>query len=130
MKKYIKAAFKGMANVWGQPRVKLVLGVSIALLLITFIIPFWRLYPEIATKPAVPLHYNIHFGVDLFGAWWRVFMPSMVGLAILIVNFVLSAVYWKTRKMLSYYALLTTPVLITFLILASLFITLLNITYD
>jgi len=31
---------------------------------------------------------------------------------------------------LSYYALLATPALMTFLILASLFITLLNITYD
>ncbi|MBT3230946.1 hypothetical protein HN358_04190 [Candidatus Uhrbacteria bacterium] len=130
MKKHTKKAFLSAGEAFKGPKVKLILSISLALLVITFIIPFWKLYPEIATKPAVPLHYNIHFGVDLFGAWWRVFMPSMVGLAILIVNFALAASYWKSRKMLSYYALLATPALMTFLILASLFITLLNITYD
>ncbi len=130
MKKHIKVARKRLSEVLVGPRVKWILGISIILLLITFAIPFWKLYPEIATKPAVPLHYNIHFGVDLFGAWWRVFMPSIAGLVIIIINTILAAVYCKKQKMLSYYALLATPVLMVFLILASLFITLLNLSYD
>lgn len=119
-----------MAKMLKSTRVQWILGIAIALLMVVFAIPFWKLYPEISTKPAVPLHYNIHFGVDLIGAWWRVFMPSIIGLAILIVNTILASVYWKKQKMLSYYSLIAVPVLMTFLLLASLFITLLNITYD
>lgn len=100
------------------------------LLFAVFFIPFWKLYPEITTKPAAPLHYNIHFGVDLFGAWWRVFMPAIFGGAILMVNIVLAIIYWQKRLMLSMVSLFVIPTLLTFLILASLFITLLNLTYD
>jgi len=130
MKKQLKAMLSTMTVMLKKPRVRWILIISIVLLIVTFAIPYWKLYPEIKTTPAVPLHYNIHFGVDLFGAWWRVFMPSIAGLAILIINGILATVYWKKQNMLSYYALLATPVLMVFLILASLFITLLNITYD
>ncbi|MBU4315416.1 hypothetical protein KJ673_03350 [Patescibacteria group bacterium] len=130
MKKQLIALRGIIIEMSRQRYVQVILAVSIAILIATFLIPYFQLYPEIMTKTAVPLHYNIHFGVDLFGAWWRVLMPSMVGLAILIINSVLAVIYWRADRMLSYCVLIIMPVLGIFLILASVFITLLNLSYD
>ncbi len=110
--------------------VLIVLAVFVVTLVATFLFPFFELYPQITTKVAVPLHYNIHFGVDSFGPWWRVFMPTILGVVVLVVNGILAIIYWKIERMLSYFALLLMPILGIFLLLASVFITLLNLTYD
>lgn len=119
-----------ISEIYKKKQVRWIFASSVLLLFISFFIPYWKLYPEISEKLAAPLHYNIHFGVDLIGAWWRVFMPTIVGFVILIVNSILAAVYWKKYRMLSYFCLTMTTGLMFFLVLASVFITLLNLTYD
>jgi len=130
MKKQLKNAQVVFAEMWKKKPVQLLFGASIIFLAITFLIPYLELYPEVMTKTAVPLHYNIHFGVDMFGAWWRVFTPSIVGLLIIMINTIFAIVYWSKDKMLSYSLLLTSVVLHVFLILATIFMTLLNLSYD
>lgn len=130
MKKQLKNAQVVFADMGKKKPVQLLFSISIILLVITFLIPYFELYPEIMTKTAVPLHYNIHFGVDMFGAWWRVFTPSIVGLLIIVINSILAFIYWSKDKMLSYCVLSTSVALQVFLILATIFMTLLNLSYD
>ena len=40
--------------------------------------------------PLVPLHYNIYFGIDYFGEWYKLFTVPLVGLVIFIVNNIIS----------------------------------------
>lgn len=130
MKKQIKNAQVVFGEMGKRRPVQLLFVISIILLAITFLVPYLELYPEIMTKTAVPLHYNIHFGVDMFGAWWRVFTPAILGLLIIITNTILALVYWQKDKMISYCLLTTSVVLHVFLILATIFMTLLNLSYD
>lgn len=41
---------------------------------------------------SVILHYNIYFGPDLIGAWYRAFLAPLLGLMIFGLNFLLA--YW------------------------------------
>ncbi|PIT88284.1 MAG: hypothetical protein COU29_03390 [Candidatus Magasanikbacteria bacterium CG10_big_fil_rev_8_21_14_0_10_36_32] len=47
------------------------------------------------------LHYNIIFGVDLVGDWWKLLFIPIGGLIILIVNFLLSISCYNKDKVLS-----------------------------
>jgi hypothetical protein len=47
------------------------------------------------------LHYNIIFGVDLVGAWWKLLFIPIGGLLILIVNFLLAAGCYNKDKVLA-----------------------------
>lgn len=44
---------------------------------------FWFFKP---TPEPIFLHYNVLFGVDYIGDWWRVFFLPIVGLSILLIN--------------------------------------------
>jgi len=55
-------------------------------------------------KPALGqifLHYNIIFGVDLVGSWWKIFYLPLVGLLILVANCIVSFLFFKADKFLS-----------------------------
>ncbi|MBI5221361.1 MAG: hypothetical protein HY979_00965 [Candidatus Magasanikbacteria bacterium] len=43
-----------------------------------------------ATTDSVFLHYNVVFGVDLIGEWWKVFYIPLSALGIFLLNFGLS----------------------------------------
>jgi hypothetical protein len=47
---------------------------------------YWRLFPEILSQPGVPLHYNIHSGVDSFGRWQMIFLAPSIALGLFILN--------------------------------------------
>ncbi|HCJ52363.1 MAG TPA: hypothetical protein DHV25_01420 [Candidatus Kerfeldbacteria bacterium] len=34
----------------------------------------------------VSLHYNVYYGIDLIGEWWRVYSMAAVGIAIVVLN--------------------------------------------
>lgn len=104
-------------------------GAVLFLLLFQILFPAWRILPLIYGQTAVPLHYNIHFGVDTIGEWWRVFTAPTVGLAIALINGVSAKMLWKREKMLAYLAVSATLFLEVFLSVAMVFIVLLNISY-
>jgi len=104
-------------------------GAVLFLLLFQILFPAWRIVPLIYGQTAVPLHYNIHFGVDTIGEWWRVFTVPAVGLAIALINGVSARRLWKREKMLAYLAVGATLFLEVFLSVAMVFIVLLNISY-
>ena len=47
------------------------------------------------------LHYNILFGVDYIGEWWRVFFMPMTGLLIFVLNFLVGWALFHKDKFVS-----------------------------
>ncbi len=47
------------------------------------------------------LHYNIYFGVDLIGEWYKIFYIPLSGLLVLVFNMVLGIIIYKKEPFLS-----------------------------
>lgn len=47
------------------------------------------------------LHYNIIFGVDLVGKWWRIFYLPLMGIGVLMINYFLAAAVYLFDKFLA-----------------------------
>lgn len=56
-----------------------------------------------ADNSSVILHYNIYLGVDFLGEWYKIFIIPTLGLAILVINFVLSYFLYHKERFLSYF---------------------------
>lgn len=102
---------------------------SIAILGLCTLFPAWKLLPGIELLPAIPLHYNVHSGIDLFGPWWNIFLIPVLGAVILIVNLIGALVVWKRERMLALVFLGATVFAETLLFFAMLFVVLLNLSY-
>jgi hypothetical protein len=66
---------------------------------------FIWLYILLNVKPSVGrlfLHYNIVFGVDLLGQWWKILYLPLGGLLIILINFVISFLFYKRDKFFSW----------------------------
>lgn len=74
----------------------------------------------------VPLHYNVHFGIDYFDAWFKVFIIPGNGLAIFIINFLLAGFLYKKEKLAAYFLSFGTLFMQIFLFIAGIFILLFN----
>ncbi len=73
------------------------------------------------------LHYNIIFGVDLVGQWWKMYYLPVGGLLIMIFNYFTSFVFYDSEKMLGRFLSVATALLHIFLVIATVFIVGLNI---
>ncbi|MFA6424373.1 MAG: hypothetical protein WCV83_03640 [Candidatus Magasanikbacteria bacterium] len=54
-----------------------------------------------ATSDQIFLHYNVVFGVDLIGEWWKILVVPFGGLLIFLLNFSLSWYCYSTDKILA-----------------------------
>ncbi|OGY79918.1 MAG: hypothetical protein A3B74_01550 [Candidatus Kerfeldbacteria bacterium RIFCSPHIGHO2_02_FULL_42_14] len=72
------------------------------------------------------LHYNIFFGVDFIGAWYRIFFLPGFGLGVLLMNAILAFFLLKRDLVLHYLVLSTTLVIQIILIVAGILIVLIN----
>ncbi len=121
------ASFKEMATI-RYFRVT-ILG-SFFVFLCTTLLPVWRLFPiGLQNKLAIPLHYNIYSGIDLFGPWWYIFMIPVIGLAIFVLNLVLAIGIWRREQVLSYFYLGVSAGSQLILFMAMVFVVLLNLSY-
>ncbi len=100
---------------------------SVIFLVITVALPIWRIIPLAADQPFLPLHYNIYFGVDRFGPWWHVFIPSIIGGVLFIVNLVFETVFHRHEKLLSHFFAIGSVMISFTLMVATALIVLLNI---
>jgi hypothetical protein len=62
----------------------------------------WLAYQSNSFPEVMPLHYNIYYGIDAYGPWFYIFMMPIVGMAILIVNFLVSMLAIRRERALSY----------------------------
>lgn len=97
--------------------------ISFILNLLLWLFLYWRIQPQV--EPVV-LRSNIYFGISLIGEWWRVFSWPLIGLIILIINFILANIFIKDQRFLAYFLILTATLCQMILIIISLFAVLLN----
>ena len=76
----------------------------IPLALVLAIQLFIWVYLAINIKPGIErvfLHYNIIFGVDLLGSWWKIYLFPLAGILVAFINYGLSFFLYKIDKFLS-----------------------------
>lgn len=103
--------------------------ISLLLVALSFFLIWWQLFPEILNQVFVPLHYNIHFGVDLFGHWWNIFFIPSFGAGLLAVNTIISLALWKKEPVLSYFFMGLALISEIILFAALIFVIFLNLSY-
>lgn len=73
------------------------------------------------------LHYNVYFGVDMVGNHKSVFLIPLIGLALFLVNFLLSLYFYRSKERIASYLLLMTALMIQLsLLVAALSIIIIN----
>jgi hypothetical protein len=102
---------------------------SVLLWVALTVLPAVRVLPLIYGKKAVPLHYNIHVGVDSVGPWWQIFFVSALGLVMMLVNLALARYMWTRDPVLAYVTGFATVVLEALLFTAMIFIVYLSLSY-
>jgi hypothetical protein len=97
--------------------------------IVSVVLPTAKVLPIIYGKTAVPLHYNIHIGVDTIGPWWQIYFVPAIGLTIMVVNLMLARYMWTRDPVLSHIAGVATLVLQLVLLTAMIFIVYLSLQY-
>lgn len=105
---------------------RLTLAISLGLLVLMVAIPAWKLSP-LMDKEAIPLHYNVLFGVDLLGPWYQVFYLPILGALVLAANLSFERLVYAREKILSTFFLSATLIVETALFVAVVLIVLLNL---
>ncbi|MFA5070081.1 MAG: hypothetical protein WC528_02265 [Patescibacteria group bacterium] len=75
-----------------------------------------------AQSDPVILHYNIYFGIDLIGPWYRVYLMPLFGFICFFINFFLSVIIYAKEKLLSYFLVFISSLMQIILIIATIFI--------
>jgi len=95
--------------------------------LLGFALIFWKIWPIRDARSVFALHYNIYFGIDLIGQWWKIFLPPVAALIIWALNLVVASVSYRDWRSLSYFAIGVTLLAELLLFLALLLVVLSNI---
>jgi hypothetical protein len=64
------------------------------------------------------LHYSAYQGVDFLGESSRIYSLPAISLAFILLNLVLADFFYKKEKLISYFFILSLPVIAVFLLLA------------
>jgi len=96
-----------------QVPILVLFGLSLLANLATWAWLLWFIEPS---EEPMYLHYNVLFGVDYIGDWWRVFLLPVVGVSILIINTLLGW-FLASRDLVVAYILQVTSAFAQFLLL-------------
>ena len=108
---------------------KIAAGLSLFFWALSIALPAWQVVPGIVGKTAVPLHYNIHFGIDMVGPWWQIFVVPGIGLLFIILNLLAARLTWPRDPMLSFTIAAATVVIEVLLFVGMIFIVFLHLSY-
>ncbi|MEK7512097.1 MAG: hypothetical protein AAB575_03740 [Patescibacteria group bacterium] len=105
--------------------------IGLVLNLLIWLVIYFKFYPLVYDLPEeqsfIPLHYNIYLGVDLFGKWQNIFYLPGIGLVIFLVNTISALLLYSKKEILSYFLSVSSALLQVFLLLATIFVILINI---
>jgi hypothetical protein len=76
---------------------------AVGINLFIWILLYFTFYPLRAFGDLVPLHYNVYFGIDLVGRWYKIFTIPFVGFFFILINFILSCFFYLREKMIGYF---------------------------
>ncbi|MBU0707374.1 hypothetical protein KKG41_03305 [Patescibacteria group bacterium] len=80
---------------------------------------WWLLYSNFNNQTEfVPLHYNIYFGIDLYGPWYQILLMPLSGFVFILINAVVSYMVYQRARLISY-ILIASLVLCEIVFLAS-----------
>lgn len=100
-------------------------GLIISLFLNLFLwVILYRKIP-IQVEPIV-LRYNIYVGINLIGSWWQVFYLPLIGLAIIIFNFLLAKMMLVKENFLARLLAVVTVICQIFLTMIGILLTIIN----
>jgi len=100
------------------------LSLSLFLNLATWIWLLWQIGP---TPEPIFLHYNILFGVDLVGPWWKVLYLPITGIIILLVNGTLGWLLFGRDKFIAQFLNAVTVLCQIFLFITAALLVFLNV---
>lgn len=96
----------------------------------TWLFTYFEFQTILQRNPGVTefwLHYNIYWGTDKFGNWKQIFLIPITGVAIIIINLILSIFIYSKKEILSYFLAIASTFTQIFLFLACLLIILQNL---
>ncbi len=85
----------------------------------------WQLHGERGEQ--IFLHYNMLFGVDAIGEWWKVLYLPVAGLFVLILNLALGWILYQKNKFAGYMLSAGAVLFQIFLFIASTLLVFLNV---
>jgi len=88
-----------------------------------------QLYPDIVNQQFVPLHYNVHLGVDSFGPAWHLLTSPFIGIIVALINTAAAIFYWKKDHVLSYAFMITGAIVTILSLITTIFIVLMLTSY-
>ncbi|HCC83320.1 TPA: hypothetical protein DEP96_00560 [Candidatus Uhrbacteria bacterium] len=122
-------SLSGWRVVYKQKFFRLALLACGLLLLAGVLLVWFALFPAVESWRVVPLHYNIHIGVDKVGKWWELFIPSGIGVILTLLNAGYASIIWKREKVIAYAAIVTAVVVDVLILVHLIFLVHLNVTY-
>lgn len=83
----------------------------------------WYIEPQ--AEP-IFLHYNILFGVDMLGRWWKIFAIPLLGFIIFLANFIIGWITFHKDQYISYFLNATSVICQIFLTISAYLLVFLN----
>jgi len=75
--------------------------VSLIILLALFGLFIYKI-PLYKSNKQLFLHYNIYFGIDWIGQWYKIFIYPLLGALIFIINLSLGILFYNKEKVITY----------------------------
>ena len=82
---------------------RIVFYLSIFLNLILWVLLYLNFWPLRETRDILPLHYNIYFGIDFVGEWYKIFIIPTAGAFFIMINFLIADIVYLRDKVVSYF---------------------------
>jgi hypothetical protein len=78
------------------------------------------------SQDPIYLHYNIYFGINLIGEWYKIYIIPLSGLLIILVNYLAGVTMYTSNRILSYLVVIFTIPVNLFLALAAVLLVFIN----
>lgn len=82
---------------------QMVFSLALGINLIIWILLYFKFFPLRSLGDLVPLHYNVYFGIDLVGKWYKIFIIPLAGFIIFLINLILYCTLYLKEKMIKYF---------------------------
>lgn len=92
--------------------------------LLLWIFLIYRIRPQ---EQPIFLHYNIYFGIDLIGEWYRIYLIPALGSVIIFINLLISSIIYNKERIIAFFLLSAMTLAQILLIVAALLIVWQNI---
>ncbi len=99
---------------------------AIGINLIIWLLLYFNFFPLREFGEVVPLHYNVYFGIDLIGKWYKIFTIPLAGFFIILINLILYSFIYLKEKIIKYFLGVATLISQILLLIAAFVMVLIN----